>query len=352
MRKQIMESNQRESDGQTKFAKMQSESSNLAEMLKTQNREIALQVQTKDHELQKATIQVSNLTQIKTQLTQQLDLAQAQCNQLKELVKESEVDQPMEPDTNTEELKSLVLAQKQDHKIELQKRDDMIKKLQGLFTSVQTKQGAREIEYESKMKELSDKHTNFIKKLKQNLADVTQENDNLKGQMRGMTQQFDAVREEKDRISATWDIQDQLFKSGEIGQTDLKVNADSNLISQLQNRVNAVQHKSKESEMERDRLAKKLEIDQKDFYDKKKAFQDEIERLKQQVASLEESRKLLEEGLEEQKRANLDAARKNPQANSDRATEKELILLDRAQKAEKQEEEMRNERLVAIDKQK
>jgi predicted nucleic acid-binding Zn-ribbon protein len=38
------------------------------------------------------------------------------------------------------------------------------------------------------MKELSDKHTNFIKKLKQNLADVTQENDNLKGQMRGMTQ--------------------------------------------------------------------------------------------------------------------------------------------------------------------
>ena len=146
MRKQIMESNQRESDGQTKFAKMQSESSNLAEMLKTQNREMALQVQTKDHELQKATIQVSNLTQIKTQLTQQLDLAQAQCNQLKELVKESEVDQPMEPDTNTEELKSLVLAQKQDHKIELQKRDDMIKKLQGLFTSVQTKQAARETE--------------------------------------------------------------------------------------------------------------------------------------------------------------------------------------------------------------
>ena len=70
------------------------------------------------------------------------------------------------------------------------------------------------------------------------------------------------------------------------------------------------------------------------------------------MASLEESRKLLEEGLEEQKRANLDAARKNPQVNSDRATEKELILLDRAQKAEKQEEEMRNERLVAIDKQK
>lgn len=44
------------------------------------------------------------------------------------------------------------------------------------------------------------------------------------------------------------------------------------MVSQLQNRVNAVQHKFKEAEMERDRLAKKLEIDQKDFYDKKKAF--------------------------------------------------------------------------------
>ena len=98
---------------------------------------------------------------------------------------------------------------------------------------MQTKQAAREIEYETKIKELSDKHTNFIKKLKQNLADVTAENDTLKGQMRGMTQQFDAVREEKDRISATWDIQDQLFKSGEISSTDLKVNADSNLMSQL-----------------------------------------------------------------------------------------------------------------------
>jgi hypothetical protein len=31
------------------------------------------------------------------------------------------------------------------------------------------------------------------------------------------------------------------------------------------------------------------------------------------------------------------------------ATEKELALVDRAQKAEKQEEEMRSERLLAID---
>jgi hypothetical protein len=29
--------------------------------------------------------------------------------------------------------------------------------------------------------------------------------------MKSMGQQFDAVREEKDRISATWDIQDKLF---------------------------------------------------------------------------------------------------------------------------------------------
>ena len=72
----------------------------------------------------------------------------------------------MESDTNVEEMKSLVLAQKHDHKRELQKRDEMIMKLQGLFTEVQTKQAAREVEYETKIKELSDKHTNFIKKLK------------------------------------------------------------------------------------------------------------------------------------------------------------------------------------------
>jgi hypothetical protein len=262
------------------------------------------------------------------------------------------MDQPMEPEGNAEEMTSLVLAMKQDHKQQLHKRDEMIKKLQALFTEVQSKQAAREVEQEARVRELSDKHTNFIKKLKLKLEETQKENEELRGQMKNMNQQFDAVREEKDRISATWDIQDQLFKSGEMGQTDLKVNADSNLVSELQNRVNLVQHKFKEAEMERDRLAKKLEIDQKDYYDKKKAYCDEIERLKQQVTCLEQSRKLLEDGLEEQRRANLDSARVNPQANSARATEKELILLDRVQKAESQEEQMRNERLVAIDEQK
>jgi hypothetical protein len=44
------------------------------------------------------------------------------------------------------------------------------------------------------------------------------------------------------------------------------------MVAQLQNRVNVVQHKFKEAEMERDRLAKKLEIDQQDYYEKKKAY--------------------------------------------------------------------------------
>lgn len=60
----------------------------------------------------------------------------------------------------------MVLAQQQDHQKALQKRDEMIKKLKDLFTSVQSKQAAREHENEARIKELSDKHTNFIKKLK------------------------------------------------------------------------------------------------------------------------------------------------------------------------------------------
>jgi hypothetical protein len=77
MRKQILESNQRENDGQMKFGQMQAESSKLVEMLKTQNREVQLQMQTKDLETQRAAIQVSNLTQINAQLGQQLQILKA-----------------------------------------------------------------------------------------------------------------------------------------------------------------------------------------------------------------------------------------------------------------------------------
>jgi hypothetical protein len=37
------------------------------------------------------------------------------------------------------------------------------------------------VEVEAKIKDLSDKHTNFIRKLKQNLEEVKQENDGIKG---------------------------------------------------------------------------------------------------------------------------------------------------------------------------
>jgi hypothetical protein len=87
----------------------------------------------------------------------------------------------MQTDSNAEEMKSLLLAQKQDHKRELDKRDQMITKLQGLFAEVQTKQAKREVEQEARVKELSDKHTNFIRKLKLKLEEVQQENEHLKG---------------------------------------------------------------------------------------------------------------------------------------------------------------------------
>ena len=58
-------------------------------------------------------------------------------------------------------------------------------------------------------------------------------------------------------------------------------------------------------------LTKKLQIQEKDFYDSKKAFQDEIEKLKEREQKLEDSKKQLDKGLEEQRRANLDQSNRS-----------------------------------------
>ena len=88
--------------------------------------------------------------------------------------------------------------------------------------------------------------------------------------------------------------------------------------------------------MERDTLVKKLEIQEKDQYDKNKAFQDEIQRLKESEATLKESKKQLDLGLDEYRRVilNQSASQQQNQSNA-LTTEKELALIDRAQKAEK-----------------
>lgn len=126
----------------------------------------------------------------------------------------------------------------------------------------------------------------------------------------------------------------------------------------MQRKVLTFEQKFREIYIEKDMLTKKLQIQEKDFYDSKKAFQDEIERLKEREQKLEQSKKQLDQGLEEQRRANLDQTSRSDQkdkgiaSTSDQNAEKELVLLSRAQKAEKQEEEMRSEKIIAIDEMK
>ena len=120
----------------------------------------------------------------------------------------------------------------------------------------------------------------------------------------------------------------------------------------MQRKVLTFEQKFREMYIEKDMLTKKLQIQEKDFYDSKKAFQDEIERLKEREQKLEDSKRQLEKGLEEQRRANLDQSNRSDQKDKstpDQSAEKELVLLSRAQKAEKQVEEMRSEKIVAID---
>jgi hypothetical protein len=71
---------------------MQTQSSNLLELLKSQNNDISLSLQSKGFELQKTTIQLSNLAQMKHQLSQQLDICKSQLSQLQETNKELQVD--------------------------------------------------------------------------------------------------------------------------------------------------------------------------------------------------------------------------------------------------------------------
>lgn len=106
----------------------------------------------------------------------------------------------------------------------------------------------------------------------------------------------------------------------------------------MQRKVLTFEQKFREIYIEKDMLTKKLQIQEKDFYDSKKAFQDEIERLKERELKLEESKKQLDKGLEEQRRANLDQTSRSDQKEKDKAAastseqnaEKELVLLSRA----------------------
>lgn len=115
------------------------------------------------------------------------------------------------------------------------------------------------------------------------------------------------------------------------------------------NKVNQLQTQLNEANIEKERVQQELENSKQNFHEFKKALTDEIDALKERERSLKSTNLLLQKGLEEQKRANLDnaSAQKNQSVQ-----EQEAILQERIQKADAELERMRGERLVALEENK
>ena len=106
-----------------------------------------------------------------------------------------------------EELKKLLIAQQEEHQGELGKRDEIIKKFEKLFAEVEGKQAATVAGFEDKIKNLTNKSSNQIKKLKESLAEYQDEKKDLENQINKLTEQIDAIEEEKERLNMTQEIQ-------------------------------------------------------------------------------------------------------------------------------------------------
>ena len=106
-------------------------------------------------------------------------------------------------------------------------------------------------------------------------------------------------------------------------------------------------HKLNEVQAENTMLKEEKEQTAKTSYETTKSLQDEIEKILEREAALKATYTLLEEGLAEQKGANLDGANKEGQKNLQ--IERNLILEERVSKAEADAEKMRGERLIAVE---
>lgn len=100
--------------------------------------------------------------------------------------------------------------------------------------------------------------------------------------------------------------------------------------------------------MERDRLAQEVKNVKDNAVMVQRALNEEIESLKERENQLRKTNTLLEKGLEEQKRANLDTVAGSGNRQDDGSEEKQLILEERVKKAEAETEKMRAQRLITL----
>jgi len=116
--------------------------------------------------------------------------------------------------------------------------------------------------------------------------------------------------------------------------------------------VNSLAHKCAEINLEKKRLIEELKTSQENIHSIKQALNQEIDALKERESALRKTNELLEQGLEEQKRANLDSyGQGNKQASQEAnsSIERNLILEERVAKAEAESEQLRAQRLNAIE---
>ena len=224
---------------------------------------------------------------------------------------------------------------------------------------MEVKQAKCQQEFERKLQEVAKRDQNFISKLKTKLSETEQQHKELDEEVKALHERITAFKEEKARLGMTDEVQEQEIErlmserdgnggQGEGANAMLRAHTDGLQFQKVQQRANSLEHRCTEVEMERNRLIQENANNKENLLKVQKALNDEIDALKERENQLKVTNALLEKGLEDQRRANLDTVAASSRAD-DGGQEKYLILEERAAKSEAETEKMRAERLLAIE---
>ena len=201
------------------------------------------------------------------------------------------------------------------------------------------------------MKQNSQRHANVVSKLKVELAEREAKNKELATTVARLTEQVDAIREEKERLNLTGELQGEEIKrlmEAEEGDEEMKGFQDSHQLLKLQERVNYLTHNFQAMKTEKERLEKEIEELKEQMHAVQKANSEEIESLKERETMLKKTNDQLEQGLERQRQANLDGSVHRKAEDGANNMENTLILEERVARAEQQMEKAQAERLLSI----
>lgn len=151
------------------------------------------------------TIELSNVKTIRNQLQQTVQILKNELEQLKK--SQEQQDQMIGPidhvmsdahkkqvAPSNKDMPSLLIQVNANHQKELQKRDQIIKKLEDLFSGVQETQSEKQIEFEAKLKAMTQKYNGFITKIRTDLETTKSENTTLKEQLTRQEEELKAFK--------------------------------------------------------------------------------------------------------------------------------------------------------------